>query len=169
MTPDTKTTWYLVQIKPNSLRVAERNLVRQGFEVFAPLTAETKRSRSGFVERTTLLFPGYMFVAVTPETKSWSTVNSTNGVSRVVKTADRPSPVPGELIDQLRARCDLDGLLKPLETLEPGTNVLVSTGPFAEFIGQVEQMAPDQRVWVLIDMMGRTTRVALPRDGLTST
>jgi transcriptional antiterminator RfaH len=55
-----------------------------------------------------------------------------------------------------------------METTEikAGDPVQIMQGPFSEFVARVEQIAPDQRVWVLIDMMGRTTRIAVPRDGV---
>ena len=36
--------------------------------------------------------------------------------------------------------------------------------PFASFIATVEQMASDARVWVLLDFMGKETRVQVDRQ-----
>lgn len=160
------TNWYLAQVRPNGFRLAERNLARQGFETFIPLAEETRRGRGGFVARTTLLFPGYLFVAFDPAAEGWRAVMSTYGVSRIVTAGDTPSAVPVDIVDGLRARCRPDGVLEPLDDLARGSEVRIATGPFAEFVARVDQMAPDQRVWVLIDMMGRTTRIAVPRDGV---
>jgi len=38
-------TWFLAQFKPNSYRIAERNLVLQAFQTFLPLHDETRRAR----------------------------------------------------------------------------------------------------------------------------
>ena len=56
--------WYLIQLKPNSHRLAERNLNRQGFETFLPMQKITRRKASRFVSDLKPLFPGYMFVSV---------------------------------------------------------------------------------------------------------
>jgi hypothetical protein len=56
--------WYLIQFKPNSHRVAERNLHRQGFQTFLPMQKITRRKASRFVSDLKPLFPGYMFVSV---------------------------------------------------------------------------------------------------------
>ncbi len=56
--------WYLIQFKPNSHRLAERNLLRQGFETFLPMQEVTRRKASRFVNDLRPLFPGYMFVSV---------------------------------------------------------------------------------------------------------
>jgi transcriptional antiterminator RfaH len=44
--------------------------------------------------------------------------------------------------------------------------VALTTGPFANFVAEVERVAPDQRVWVLMDIMGGQTRVAVGSDQL---
>jgi len=42
----------------------------------------------------------------------------------------------------------------------------LASGPFAEFAATVEKISPDQRVWVLLDLMDRTTRVAVQTEAL---
>ena len=50
--------------------------------------------------------------------------------------------------------------------IEPGDAVTLANGPFADLAGRVELVAPDRRIWVLIDLMGRQTRVAVSEDAL---
>jgi len=38
---------------------------------------------------------------------------------------------------------------------------MLTNGPFANFAAEVQKIAPDQRVWVLMDIMGAQTRVAV--------
>ena len=59
--------WSLIQFKPNSHRLAERNLHRQGFDTFLPKQKITRIKASRFVGDLKPLFPGYMFVSVNPE------------------------------------------------------------------------------------------------------
>jgi transcription antitermination factor NusG len=40
-------------------------------------------------------------------------------------------------------------------------------GPFADFVGELDQLTDSERVRVLLDIMGGRTRVVLPRDYLT--
>jgi transcriptional antiterminator RfaH len=54
----------------------------------------------------------------------------------------------------------------PPRILKHGDTVEISGGPFAEFVATVEKVEPDQRVWVLLDLMGRTTRVAVNSEAL---
>jgi transcriptional antiterminator RfaH len=63
-------------------------------------------------------------------------------------------------------RCDEGGKLLPPRILMTGDAVKISGGPFANFVATVKEIGPDQRVWVLLDLMGRTARVAVNSDVL---
>lgn len=160
------TTWFLVQFKPNSHRIAERNLIQQGFTTFLPLHEETRRVRGKFTSQTRPLFPGYLFVVLDKLEGHWRVVNSTHGVTRIVSLGREPTAVPTELVCELMARCDDDGKLLPPERFEPGDEVVMKTGPFSNAIATIESVAPDRRVWVLMDIMGGQTRVAVQADQL---
>ena len=164
MTRPNTPSWYIVQFKPNSHKIAVRNLQRQGFETFLPMHEVTRRTVVKFETVIRPLFAGYMFVACDPETAPWSKINSTYGVSRMLSFSDGPKPMPEALIAGLRARCDSVGKVKPLENFEAGQSVEMHSGPFANFIATVEQMASDARVWVLLDFMGKATRVQVDRQ-----
>ncbi|PZX40657.1 transcriptional antiterminator RfaH [Roseinatronobacter thiooxidans] len=163
---DPVTTWFLAQFKPNSHHIAQRNLNRQGFRTFLPLQEEDKRARGKFITQIRPLFPGYMFVALDIQRGGWRVVNSTSGVTRLVSLGKEPTPVPRDLVAQLMLRCDEDGKLLPPELLQPGDDVMLTKGPFADFVARVEGIAPDRRVYVLLELMGMQTRVAVGADQL---
>ena len=158
---DPGTTWFLAQTKPNSHHIAERNLARQGFRTFLPLREETKRLRGRFTTRMRPLFPGYLFVAFDVDRGGWRAVNATHGITRLVSLGKEPTAVPRDLVHQLMLRCDREGKLIPSKQLAPGDEVMVTKGPFAEVIATIERIAPDRRVWVLMEIMGGETRVAV--------
>ncbi len=160
--------WFLVQFKPNSHNVADRNLKRQGFETFLPLQETTRRQDSRFVSELRPLFPGYMFIRLDPETSPWRKVNSTHGVSRIVSFSDVPAPVPATLVDALLTRCDDSGRLLANASLAAGDDIKVVDGPFAEFVGTVETIDAEKRVWLLLDFMGQTTRIRLDAHQVVS-
>ena len=154
--------WFVVQLKPNAEAIAKRNLLRQGMQIFAPFEEVTSRKARKLIQTCKALFPGYLFVSFDQDAVRWRTVNSTLGVNRLVSFADdRPAQVPLGLISSLMRRCDPAGKLLPPRFLHGGDVVRVTNGPFADFIGTVEQMAPDQRIWVLLDILGKNTRVAM--------
>jgi len=79
----------------------------------------------------------------------------------------RPAPLPEGFVEGLQARCNAEGLLRPVDALAPGELVRITDGPFSVFIARVEAIGDDRHLWVLSDLMGRLTRLALPRDALT--
>ena len=158
--------WYLIQFKPNSHRLAERNLQRQGFETFLPMQKITRRKASRFVSDLKPLFPGYMFVSVNSELAPWRSINSTIGVSKLVSFEGKPKPLPLQLISGLMLRCNASGELLPPKSLNEGDSVEMLTGPFANFIATVDTIDPEQRIWVLMDFMGQKTRMHVSADQL---
>lgn len=158
--------WYLAQLKPNSHQIAERNLTRLGFRIFFPRHQETRRGNGRFSTALRPMFPGYMFVAFDPTRGLWRAINGTYGVSRLVCAGNAPQQVPQEIVSGLMARCDGAGVFDTLTPFRPGEKVRIGAGPFLDFIAGVEEIATDQRVWVLLDLMGRQTRVAVGQKAL---
>jgi len=103
---DRGTTWFLAQLKPNSVKIAERNLKRQGFRTFLPVEEVTKRAKSKFVTAERPMFPGYIFVSFDVTQGGWRAINSTNGITRLVSFGKDPAPVPLYIISGLMLRCE---------------------------------------------------------------
>ena len=158
--------WFLLQFKPNSHRLAERNLLRQNFETFLPMQEVTRRKSTRFVSDLRPLFPGYMFVAFDPQTDPWRKINGTFGVSKLVSFNGKPKPVPLDLIASLMRRCDVAGKLLPSRQLATGDQVKLLTGPFANFVAKVDTIDSNQRIWILMECMGQRTRVHVTADFL---
>lgn len=152
-------TWFLAQLKPNCARIAERNLRRQGFATFLPMEDATGQRQGRFVAAPRPLFPGYIFVAFDADLGHWRAVNSTSGIVRLVGFGRGPATVPADLVAQLRMRCNAAGMLLPPKPPQPGDQVRMLKGPLASFVAEVECIAADQRVWLLMDIMGKQTRV----------
>lgn len=163
---DRGTSWFLAQVKPNCANIAVKNLKRQGFKTFLPQKEETLQRNGKFVTATQPLFPGYIFVAFNVARGLWRTVNSTYGVTRLVSFGKEPAIVPSALVSQLLLRCDPQGKLLPPKPLKPGDQVTLTKGPFANFTAEVEKIAPDRRVYVLMEIMGGQTRVAVAANQL---
>jgi transcriptional antiterminator RfaH len=155
--------WYLAQLKPNSARIAERNLKRQNFETFLPMEEVTKRTREKFSTLTRPLFPGYIFVALDKAAGRWRSVNATQGITRLVSFGSDPAQVPDAIMTQLMQDAEPQA---ETETFLPGDSVRVLSGPFTDFVAQIQGIAPEQRVWALMEIMGQQTRVALRADQL---
>ena len=154
-----KKEWFILQFKPNAHNLATKNLGRQGFETFLPLYNTTSRKASRFKNNAQPLFPGYMFVKFDSENTKWHTINNTYGVSRLVTFNSILKSIPTKAVNNLMKRCDLSGKLLPVKKLKKGDQVEVLTGPFTNFIATVETYETHQRIWVLMDLMGRKTKI----------
>ncbi len=155
--------WYAVQIKPNAFKIAARNLERQGFELFLPQLSRTVRRNGRFQQVSVPLFPGYLFVAFNPQSAPWRVINSTSGVARLVSFVREQGPVivPDRLIETLRSHCDESGCVTMPTPFKEGDAVSVVNGPFADLVGRVQAMGDNERVWVLLDILGNSTRVSM--------
>ena len=158
--------WFILQFKPNSHHLAVKNLNRQGFETFLPLHETTSRRLSRFINTSKPLFPGYMFIRFDKAESEWHKINSTYGVSRLITFNSHLKSIPTKFVDSLMKRYDLSGKLLPIKKLKEGDQVTILKGPFANFIATVEKYEADQRIWILMDLMGRKTKITTPSDAL---
>lgn len=108
------------------------------------------------------LFPGYLFAAFNPTEISFRTVNSTLGVSRLVTNGyNLESGLPIALIEGLKDRCDIDGILRPPEALRPGESIRILAGPFANYVATVKTLSAAERVQVLFELMGQVIQAEI--------
>ena len=160
--------WFVLQFKSNSHHLAAKNLTRQGFETFLPLHDTTSRNVSRFVTTTQPLFPGYMFIKFDRTESKWHKIKNTYGVSRLVTFNSILKSIPTIFVENLRSRFDASGKLLPTKKFIKGEQVKVSRGPFADFIATVETYETEQRIWVLMELMGRITKMQTSPDSLQS-
>ena len=160
--------WFILQFKPNSHHQAKKNLTQQGFETFLPLHETTSRNLSRFMNASRPLFPGYMFITFDRAESKWHKINNTYGVSRLITFNSILKSIPATFVENLMKRYDLSGKLQPIKKLEKGDQVKVLKGPFADFIATVETYEDDQRILVLMDLMGRKTKIKTAPDTLQS-
>lgn len=153
--------WFAAQLKPNAIRAAQRNLDRQGFAHFAPRMMVSRRQSGRIVRRADMVFPGYVFVQFDPARPGWQAINGTQGITRlIVGDPHDPRPVPSAFMQALLARCDGDGMLVPPAEFGPGDRVEMVDGPFATLVGQIVALDRDGRVRVMMELLGRETRVS---------
>jgi len=161
--------WTILQFRPNAHKLAERNLNRQGFETFLPFVEATKYRNKQFTSTQRPLFPGYMFVAFKKEDTPWQKINCTYGVSKLLTLNSEPYLVQNTLIADIMARCNQAGVLLPQKQFSKDDSVRLVSGPFDNFLATVESIDENQRVWVLIDLMGQATRTLVKAEKLRYT
>ena len=159
--------WYLVHTKPRQERVAEQNLQRQTYEVFLPLIKQMRRRRGHWHEVIEPLFPGYLFVRLQMGYDNISPVCYTTGVRNLVRFgAKEPAIVPDQIIDSLMRAADgntgLHYLQNPL--FQTGSTVIIDKGPLAGLKAIFLAETSEERVIILLEMLGRENRIIIERD-----
>ncbi|HEU4492541.1 MAG TPA: transcription termination/antitermination protein NusG [Rubrobacteraceae bacterium] len=110
-------------------------------------------------------FPGYILINMDMNENTWQLVRQTPGVTQIVGSGDRPTPL---------SRAEVERLLHPGEAAEQrekvkttvdyqiGETVKVIAGPLSDFTGSISDINVDQsRLKVLVSIFGRETPVEL--------
>jgi transcriptional antiterminator RfaH len=160
--------WYVALTHPRAELKASIHLRRQGFEVYLPRYLKQRRHARRIETVTVPLFPRYLFVAIDLGTQRWLSIDSTFGVTRLVRDGERPAPVPEVVIDALKYREDENGLVRldRRPRFAPGDKIRVIGGAFADCCGLYEGMNARERVAILLDLLGRKVRVVLEPEAI---
>lgn len=160
------TRWHAVHTHTRAEEVAARNLERQGFPIFLPLRTRNVRHARRVKTIKEAYFPRYLFVSLDLDRDQWRCVKSTVGVKDILSASDRPLPVRKGYVEALISVTQSDGVLKPVQLLEPGQMIRILQGPFAEQIGVLQHVSSADSVFVLLGMMDRDVSVKLARENI---
>lgn len=143
-------------------RVRAEGLEDHFEEVLIP-TESVIEMRKGLKRTTTRkFFPGYMFVRMMLTRQTWHLVKGTPKITGFLG-GNNPSPVPDREINLVKKQ-ETEGAEKPKPKVlfEEGETVRVTSGPFSNFSGIVEEVKPEkQKIRVLVSIFGRATPVEL--------
>ena len=168
--------WYIIhaysgheeRVKKNlEQRIETLDIKHKILNVVVP-TEEEVEIKSG-VRKTISkkVFPGYILVQMNMDDESWHMVRNTPGVTGFISSEDeqekRSRPIPLE-------DSEVEEIIKQIESDEPknkigyvsGQTIRITEGPFADFLGVVDQVYSDRdKVRVLVSFFGRDTPVEL--------
>lgn len=154
--------WYVVSTQPQKEHRAHQHLLQQGFAVYLPQLRK-RRSHARRIDWVRApLFPRYLFVGFDAEVTRWRAIQSTFGVSHLVCSGGLPLPVPDGIVESIRARETAGGLIEIKPTFHKAQPVIIGEGPFLDQIGLFEHMNDDDRVTILLGLLGREVRVSVP-------
>ena len=160
------TYWCAVQTHARAEDKAAHHLLRQGYTVFLPKHLKRRRHARRVDWVPAPLFPRYLFVAVDPAATRWWSIHSTIGVCNLVCFGKMPATVPMEIIAEIKARQDENGLVKLRAGcgFKQGDRVRIIDGPLNDLEGLFDCSSDDMRVTVLLDLMGRQVKVRVPLE-----
>jgi transcriptional antiterminator RfaH len=162
--------WYVVQTQPHSERKACSHLIRQGFETYLPQYLKKRRHARKTEIVPAPLFPRYLFVLFDIATQPWRPIRSTIGVNHLVCQGDSPASVCHGVVQGLKGREDERGFIKLINPLRfaRGDQVRVLDGVFSNWVGLFEGMTDEERVTVLLELLGRKVRVVMDLDSVAA-
>ena len=163
--------WFAVYTKPRQEHIALEHLQRQQFDCFLPMAINPYQRRSLRQLRIEPLFPRYLFLNAVADQQSLGPVRSTRGVASLVRFGVELAHIPETIIRAIRSRCDNETGLVRLDpvAVQPGDKVRVFDGPLAGVNGLFQACSGEQRALLLIEFMGRQTRVEVDRILLQKT
>ncbi len=162
--------WYAVHTRVRGEGLALINLGRQGLEAYLPRYSKRRRHarRTDWVAAP--MFPRYLFVHMDVTATPWRAIHSTIGVSHLLCHGDTPIPVPLGVIEEIIEREDRGGLVVMNQSLsfKRGDAVRIVAGAFCDQVGMFVTADDDQRVVILLAMLGRKMNVRLPAESVAA-
>jgi len=177
--------WFVLRVASNKEDSVRRTLLRkikiEGYDgtddtkpmlvnrILVP-TEKTKTVKAGkqkIVE--TKLYPGYVFVEMKLENDGripqdiFFLIKETTGVGDFIGAAGRPSPMSiPEIEKMLEASKPAEEQPQVKMEFQKGEHVRITSGPFENMEGSVDELLPDQgKVRVIVTIFGRATPVEL--------
>ncbi|OIJ21604.1 transcription termination/antitermination protein NusG [Anaerobacillus alkalidiazotrophicus] len=156
---------YENKVKTNlEKRVESMDMTDKIFRVLVPVEEETETKNGKTKSVVKKVFPGYVLVEMVMTDDSWYVVRNTPGVTGFVGSAGAGSKPTALLPEEVESILRQMGVEEPRAEIdfELKESVKVTDGPFANFVGSIEEIQIDkQKLKVHVNMFGRETPVEL--------
>lgn len=149
-------SWYVIYTKRGQEDRALVNLKRQGVTSYLPMIRVQKLQRGESLPVQEPLFPRYLFIQLEPESRGWSALQFTRGVTRLVSFGSEPALMSDELIGQLRAK---EEAMNAQPLFAAGEAVRVTSGPFTGIGGVYLEADGEKRAMILVEMLAKSVRL----------
>jgi len=166
----TRKSWYVIhtysgyenKVKANlEHRIESMGVEDQIFQVLVPMEEEIEIKNGQRQTVNKKVFPGYVLVEMVMSDDSWYVVRNTPGVTSFVGSGNRPTPLDESEVKKILKQMGVETPKFKVQFTK-GQSVRVNDGPFAEFIGTVDEVNPEKnKVKVLVSIFGRETPVEL--------
>jgi len=159
--------WYLLKSKHRQEYNVDMNLTAKGYEVYLPLALTDKRLNRSSQYTTEPLFRSYIFFKMREGLDDFHEVSKTPGVFQIVKmTPDQygyynPTPVPERIIHSLKQLEDDSGVHSMDNDYKQGDKIRIKAGAFHDIEAIIEAKTADDRVVVLLNILGGKKKVEL--------
>jgi len=146
--------WYLIKTKPQQEAIAAQNLANQDYDVFFP--------KAVIKNKTTPLFPGYLFMELDNKAQNWMPIRSTKGVSNFVRFGLSFAKVPIQIINLIKIQ-QQQTIEKMIDicSYHKGDYLEIQTGAFKGQQAIFQNYNSSDRVTVLLKLIGQQQAITL--------
>jgi transcriptional antiterminator RfaH len=153
--------WYLIKTKPRQEHVAIINLENQNFHVYCPYALMRNKNE--------VLFPGYIFIQLDNDTQDWSPIRSTKGVSHLIRFGLSFAKIPDNIIEFIKTNeLNTSEKLKNINKFNPGDKVQITDGVFKSCIAIFKSYKSDERVLLLMNLLGQQQKLTIKQESLNA-
>lgn len=164
--------WYVVNVYSGSEKKVAESLREQAvlkkmedkiLEVLVPTEEFVEIKKGAKVNSERKFFPGYILVKMEMSDECWHIVKNTPRVSGFLGSRNKPQPISDSEAERIIKQME-EGVERPQTVIDfvPGEQIRVTDGPFASFVGVVEDVdAEKTRLKVSVSIFGRYTPVEL--------
>lgn len=164
--------WYVVNVhsgceKKVALSIKEQAVTKKMedriFDVLIPTEEVVEVKKGSKVTSERKFFPGYILVKMVMSDDAWHLIKNNPNVSGFLGSRNKPFPISEAEAQRIMTQMQ-EGVERPREVInfEIGEQVRVCDGPFASFVGLVEEVDSERsRVKVSVSIFGRSTPVEL--------
>ena len=150
--------WLVITYKTNESKALQRNLENQNFEYYLPKILVISEKTQTKTEK--MLFPGYAFVYC--NLNDYSTIKYSKGVRKVLIFGSSIPSISDNQIKKIK-EIEQNSQISPIEiNLRVGDQVKINVGPFKDVITQIISSPCNERVGVLLNILGssRLTQIS---------
>jgi transcriptional antiterminator NusG len=158
--------WFAIIARSRHEFVTRDELMRKGIETFLPSCVRSRQWRDRRKNVEFPVFPGYLFVRVSPGPEEFLQVLKTRGtVSLISLEPGKPTPVPPEEIEGLRTVLASGRSFDIYPGYQIGARVRVRRGPLQGAEGVLAKKDGSQLFFVNVEILGRSVGLRLcPED-----
>ena len=151
--------WYLVKTKSKQEDIAIFNLENQNFHVYCP----SARINNKHV----VLFPSYLFIQLDENVQNWSPIRSTKGVLNFVRFGLSFAKIPNSVIDFIKYNeFNTAERIENINEFNSGDKVQITEGVFKNCIAIFKSYKPNERVILLMSLMGQQQTINIKKKSL---